>query len=38
MTTVEALKNYYVAKGGNIEDVKNISTIPEMIMAIAALI
>ena len=34
-TTVEALQALYVAKGGNLEDVENLTTIPEMIDAIA---
>lgn len=34
MTTVEALQLYYVSRGGNFQDVENISTIPEMIVAI----
>lgn len=34
MKTVEALKRMYVAKGGNINSVANISTIPAMIDAI----
>jgi len=35
-TTVEALKAYYVKRGGNISDVENITTIPEMIDAITS--
>lgn len=34
-TTVEALKALYVALGGTATDVENISTIPEIINAIA---
>lgn len=34
-TIVEALKNLYVAFGGNIEDVKTITNIAEMVNAIA---
>lgn len=33
-TTVEALQDLYVAKGGNFEDVENITTIPDMIDAL----
>lgn len=36
-TTVEALKDYYEEIGGNLEDVANITTIPDMIEAITAL-
>lgn len=35
MGNVDALKALYVAMGGNLEDVAEISTNPEMIMAIA---
>ena len=34
-TTVEALQNLYVAKGGTLSDVENLTTIPDMIEAIA---
>lgn len=34
MTTVEALKSLYTAMGGNLEDVTNISTNPDMINAL----
>ena len=34
-TTVEALQALYVSKGGNLSDVENITTIPEMIDALA---
>jgi len=34
--TIEALKNLYVALGGNADDVENIVIIPDMINAIAA--
>ena len=34
-TTVEALQALYVKKGGNLEDVANITTIPDMIDALA---
>lgn len=34
-TTVEALKNLYVAFGGSADDVANISLIPDMINKIA---
>ena len=34
MTTIEALQAFYVAKGGQFSDVENITTIPEMIIAI----
>lgn len=34
-TNIDALKNLYVALGGNIEDVENINTTPDMINAIA---
>lgn len=36
-TTVEALQDLYVAKGGNLEDVENLTTIPGMIEAITEL-
>lgn len=36
-TTIEALQNLYVAKGGELSAVANIVTIPDMINAIAAL-
>lgn len=36
-TTVEALQNLYVALGGEIADVENLVTIPDMINAIADL-
>lgn len=35
-TTVDALKNLYVALGGDADDVENIVIIPDMINAIAA--
>lgn len=38
MNTVEALQALYVAFGGNIEDVANITTIPEMINAITTVV
>ena len=34
-TTIEALQNLYVSKGGNLPDVDELTTIPEMIEAIA---
>ena len=34
-TTIDALKNLYVALGGSADDVANITLIPEMITAIA---
>lgn len=37
-TTVVALQNLYVAKGGTLSDVQNLNTIPDMINAIATLI
>ena len=37
MTTVEALKNLYVALGGTATDVANVSLIPDMINAIATI-
>ena len=36
-TTVEALKNLYVALGGDADDVANITLIPDMINALAAI-
>ena len=36
--TVNALKNVYAAMGGNLDDVKNVATIPEMINAITTLV
>lgn len=36
-TTVEALIALYVAKGGEASTVANITTIPEMILALAAI-
>ena len=36
--TITALKNLYVALGGNANDVENVSIIPEMINAIAGLL
>lgn len=38
MNTVEALQALYVAFGGNIEDVVNITTIPEMLNALATIV
>ena len=38
MNTVEALQALYVAFGGNIEDVANITTIPEMINALVTVV
>lgn len=35
ITTVEALQNLYVSIGGNIEDVENLNTIPDMLTAIS---
>ena len=35
MTTINALKNLYVELGGNLEDVENITIIPEMINALS---
>lgn len=35
-TTVDALKNLYVALGGTASDVANITLIPDMVNAIAA--
>lgn len=37
-TTIVALKNLYVALGGDADDVTNITLIPDMINAIATLI
>lgn len=37
VTTVEALHGLYVAKGGSLEDVKNLSTIPDMIEALSGI-
>ena len=37
-TTVEALKNLYVAKGGELATVADIVTIPDIINALAALV
>lgn len=34
-TTVKALQNLYVALGGTAADVENLSTIPDMVNAIA---
>ena len=36
-TTIEALQNLYVAEGGELSDVANLVTIPDMINALAAL-
>lgn len=36
-TTVEALQNLYVAKGGTLSDVENLTTIPDMIEALSTL-
>lgn len=36
-TTVKALQELYVKKGGNLEDVSGIVTIPDMIDAIAGI-
>lgn len=36
--TITALRGLYVALGGNIEDVENIVTIPEMIKAITTVV
>ena len=36
-TTVKALQTLYVSKGGNLSDVENLTTIPEMIEAISEL-
>ena len=35
MTTINALKNLYVELGGNLEDVENITIIPDMINALS---
>lgn len=37
-TTVDSLKELYIKFGGNAEDVEEISTIPEMIDALTAII
>lgn len=37
VTTVEALQGLYVSKGGSLEDVKNLSTIPDMIEALSGI-
>lgn len=34
-STVKALKNLYVALGGDVDDVANVSRIPDMIEAVA---
>lgn len=36
-TTVESLQALYVAKGGNLSDVQDLNTIPDMIDAIASI-
>lgn len=36
-TTVEALKDFYVSRGGKLTDVVNNNTIPDMIEALNAL-
>lgn len=36
-TTVESLQALYVAKGGELSEVENLNTIPEMIDAIATM-
>lgn len=36
-TTVEALQDFYVSRGGDLADVVNINTIPDMIDALNAL-
>lgn len=36
-TTVEALQALYVTKGGDLSDVKDLNTIPDMIDAIASM-
>ena len=36
-STIEALQNLYVAKGGTLSDVADLVTIPDMINALAAL-
>ncbi len=38
MTTIEALQKVYVTYGGKIEDVENITIIPDMINAINSVI
>ena len=38
LTTVEALQTLYVALGGQAEDVANLVTIPDMIVAIASIV
>ena len=38
MTTVDALKQLYVALGGTLADVANLSVIPDLILAIAVLV
>lgn len=35
VSTVEALHELYVSKGGSLEDVINITTIPDMIQALS---
>lgn len=35
VTTVEALQDLYVSLGGDMDDVKNFTTIPDMISAIS---
>ena len=35
ITTVEALINLYVAKGGSLSDVEDLNTIPDLISALA---
>lgn len=35
MTTINALKNLYKALGGDLDDVENVTIIPDMINAIA---
>ena len=37
VTTVEALQGLYVSMGGNLEDVKGISTIPDMIESLSGI-
>lgn len=37
ITTVEALQDLYVSLGGELEDVKLLNTIPDMISAISVL-
>lgn len=36
-TTIESLQGLYVARGGNLSDVEDLNTIPEMIDAIASI-